>query len=172
MRVCQAKEADIPAIAGVHVAAWKTAYRGIIADDFLDRLTIGRRDTLWRQYLAMSDRKLLICKQGGEVTGFAACGPTRDRDEDPALVGELYAINVAPDYWRQGCGQALVKRVIRELTRAKFALVTLWVLDANERARRFYERAGFALDADASRKIQVSGTRLAEVRYRKNLIKG
>ena len=171
MRVWQAKEADIPAIARVHVAAWKTAYRGIIADDFLDRLTIGRRDTLWRQYLAMPDRRLLICKEQGEVTGFAACGPTRDGDKDPALVGELYAINVAPDYWRQGCGQALVKRVIRELTRAKFALVTLWVLDANERARRFYERAGFALDAGASRKIQVSGTRLTEVRYRKNLIK-
>jgi ribosomal protein S18 acetylase RimI-like enzyme len=171
MRVWQAKEADIPAIAAVHVAAWKSGYRGIMADDFLDRLTIARRDTQWRRYLAMADRRLLICKEQGEVTGFAACGPSRDGDEDPALVGELYAINVAPDYWRRGCGQALVKRIIRELTRAKFALVTLWVLDANERARRFYEGAGFALDAGGRRMVQVSGMRLPEVRYRKNLVK-
>jgi RimJ/RimL family protein N-acetyltransferase len=53
---------------------------------------------------------------------------------------------------------------------AQFGYVeaTLWVLDANARARRFYERAGWAPDGavmtDDSR-----GFRIREVRYRRTL---
>lgn len=45
---------------------------------------------------------------------------------------------------------------------------TLWVLEANARARRFYERKGWAVDG-AAREEEVGGRRVTEVRYRRLL---
>jgi ribosomal protein S18 acetylase RimI-like enzyme len=43
--------------------------------------------------------------------------------------------------------------------------VTLWVLEANERARRFY--AGFGFAADGTRKLLDFGELVPELRYRR-----
>lgn len=45
--------------------------------------------------------------------------------------------------------------------------VVLWVFEANERARKFYEAMGFA--ADGSTKVLTPGAPLTAVRYRKAL---
>ena len=39
MFVRQARQADLPAVANVHVLSWQACYRGIITDEFLDRLS-------------------------------------------------------------------------------------------------------------------------------------
>lgn len=49
-----------------------------------------------------------------------------------------------------------------------FSDVTLWVLDSNERARRFYELAGFAPDG-ATKEEVMARTPVKEVRYRRVL---
>jgi hypothetical protein len=51
---------------------------------------------------------------------------------------------------------------------AAFIEATLWVLDTNARARRFYEIAGWAVD-DAERLEQLRGFLVREVRYRRTL---
>jgi hypothetical protein len=44
--------------------------------------------------------------------------------------------------------------------------VTLWVLEANDRARRFYEIAGFLPDGSRKPADLPGGVRLPELRYR------
>jgi RimJ/RimL family protein N-acetyltransferase len=46
--------------------------------------------------------------------------------------------------------------------------VTLWVVEANARARRFYERQGFRPDG-STKTARMSGTEAIEVRYRMSL---
>ena len=46
-------------------------------------------------------------------------------------------------------------------------VVTLWVLEANTRARRFYEKAGFAPDG-TSKPADLFGVMLPKLRYRKD----
>jgi GNAT superfamily N-acetyltransferase len=53
--------------------------------------------------------------------------------------GELARLHVHPERWRCGIGQALHDAAG---DRAR----SLWVIDRNERARRFYERNGWVLD--------------------------
>jgi hypothetical protein len=54
------------------------------------------------------------------------------------------------------------------LAAAKFEQATLWVLDSNIRARRFYEAGGWV--ADGARKVDEShGFPIAEVRYQRAL---
>ena len=67
-----------------------------------------------------------------------------------------------------GAGRALMASVIAELARLGYADAILWVLDANDRARRFYALAGW--EEDSANKTDGSrGFDITEVRYRRTL---
>ena len=79
----------------------------------------------------------------------------------------MYAIYVDPAAWSTGAGRALMEHAEAELI-ASYDEATLWVLDDNPRARRFYELAGW--ETDGERKAEERwGVRAPEVRYRKRL---
>ena len=100
---------------------------------------------------------------GGRIVGFVSVGPSTDIDGE----GELYAIYVLPETWGGGAGHGLMEAA-KELLRASYAEATLYVLDDNPRARRFYEREGWALDG-ATKTGEFLGLPVAEVRYRISL---
>ena len=95
--------------------------------------------------------------------GFVSVGPSRDVEG----AGEVYAIYVEPSAWSTGAGRALLERAEQQLGGA-YDEATLWVLEDNPRARRFYELAGW--ETDGERKAEERwGVRAPEVRYRKRL---
>jgi GNAT superfamily N-acetyltransferase len=163
-----AREGDEPGIARVHVASWQHAYRGHMPADFLAALDVGQRAEAWRQRLPAARRSrgdILVALSGDDVVGFAHYGPSRDEDADPGRTGEIGAIYLRPATIGQGVGRRLMAGAVAGLAGLGYADATLWVLDGNDRARRFYERAGWAADGteltDASR-----GFPIREVRYR------
>jgi len=112
------------------------------------------------------------------IVGYASFGPERDvlgtswphpRTAAGAegRVAELYALYVRPAWWSTGTGRALMDQVLAKASIAGYRCITLWVLEDNARARRFYERAGFAPDG-ASHLLQDLGA-VSEVRYRRAL---
>ena len=46
---------DAPAIAEVHVASWRTTYKGIFSDTLLDSLSVDKREQSWRETLALPE---------------------------------------------------------------------------------------------------------------------
>jgi GNAT superfamily N-acetyltransferase len=156
---------DADGIARVHVESWQVAYRGQIPDDYLDGLSVERREQVWRTWLRVEgrDETNWVAERDGEIVGFAGAGRSRDDDADERT-GELFAVYVQADHWDTGAGAALMDAVVAFL-RERFAAATLWVLDTNERARRFYEKGGW--HADGARKDDDRGSFvLHEVRYR------
>ncbi len=81
--------------------------------------------------------------------GFASFAPSRDEDV-PARTGEVPAIYVDPAVLGAGVGRELFEAATVALRDADFAKATLWVLEANALARRFYEKAGWAWDGAVS----------------------
>lgn len=156
---------DAEGIAGVHVRSWRAAYRGIVPDDVLDELSIPRRAATWRERLSQpaEEERTLVAESGGAVVGFAAAGPSRDPFAKPDTA-ELYAIYVDPKGWGGGVGATLLDHATDELRRRGFNRMTLWVLAADQGARRFYESRGWR--ADGSTKPYLAGSaELEEVRY-------
>ncbi len=92
--------------------------------------------------------------------------PLTTRGEDGS-VAELYALYVRPAWWSTGTGRALMEQVLARTSRAGYLSITLWVLRDNRRARRFYERAGFAPDG-ATNVLHRLGD-ITELRYRRAL---
>ena len=150
---------DAAAIAGVHVRAWRAAYRGLVPQDYLDALDAEQRAGAWAQVLAATawpSTGVFVATGPGAsgpdtVVGFSAIGPSRDEDADPAVVGEIHTVYVDPDAWAGGIGSRLVGRATDELRGAGFCRATLWTLDTNARARRFYEGRGWVLDGVTKR---------------------
>jgi GNAT superfamily N-acetyltransferase len=162
--VRRAEPSDADEVARVHVRSWQVAYRGLLADDYLDglrpedraaRYQFGRRD----QHAPLT----LIATDAGTITGFATIGPATDVDVDGA--GELLALYVDPPLWGSGIGRTLVSAARHRLVETGHAAAVLWVLVGNERARRFYEVDGWMPDG-ARRDYQVWRTIANEVRYR------
>lgn len=163
MDVREATVGDALAIETIRVRGWRAAYRHVFPPEELDALPVD--ETRWRRRIAEPPRgwSIVVAEEGGAVVGFAATGPSRD---EPGL-GELYAIYVDPGRWSAGAGRALIARAEEGLA-ADYREAALWVLEANDRARRFYERAGWALDG-ARKAEERLGVRAPEVRYRKRL---
>ena len=58
-------------------------------------------------------------------------------------------------------------QVLARVSGAGYRCITLWVLEDNARARRFYERVGFAPDGASHRLPDLGG--VTEIRYRRAL---
>jgi GNAT superfamily N-acetyltransferase len=142
---------DAHSVAQVHVDSWRHAYRGLLPDDYLDALSVEDREAMWLG--AFSDPAArtgaFVAEAEGRVVGFASFGPTRDEDARNGT-GEIPAIYVAPSVLGTGVGRGLLAAAIDGLREAGFGRATLWVLEANERARRFYEKAGWTWDGTVS----------------------
>lgn len=153
---------DAEAIARVHVAAWQHGYRNLLPDDLLASLSVPQRAEQWRKRLvdAHGAATWVAGDADEPVRGFASAGPSRD-DDAPTGTGELYALYVHPASWGTGVGSRLMTSALEVLGDA----ATLWVLETNQRARRFYARHGWR--PDGIRKHETRGTVvLDEVRYR------
>jgi ribosomal protein S18 acetylase RimI-like enzyme len=158
-----ARTDDAEGIALVHTTSWQAAYRGLIGDEYLDAIDVGERTRRWVQILADArekEQRILVADVAGQVRGFATGGSNRDAD----LVGEaeVYAIYVHPDVWGTGVGAALMSDLLDALEGAS-RTVSLWVIGANDRARTFYRRFGFADDGQG--RVEVIGG--ADVRERR-----
>jgi GNAT superfamily N-acetyltransferase len=168
-------------IAAVQRESWFAAYEGIIAAEIIDRVTTpddgarvrqSFRTRPWQRMLVAAD------PDGDGITGYASFGPETDvlnapwphpltPDGEQGRVAELYALYVRPAWWSTGTGRALMERVLTRSVAAGYQAITLWVLRDNQRARRFYERAGFLPDGATNVLNGLGG--IIEVRYRRVL---
>src|SRR6185369_16123298 len=102
----------------------------------------------WSKWIgspASPGHRVWAAADGDRVVAFANTGPSRDADATRD-VAELFALYADPVRWGTGAGRALMGHVLADLGDRGLVRVTLWVLDTNARARRFYETAGLAAD--------------------------
>jgi GNAT superfamily N-acetyltransferase len=174
--------ADAAQIAEVQRDSWFGAYAGIIAGEIIDRVTALDGGARVRQsFRTRPWQRMIVAVPDGEdggIVGYAAFGPETDvlgapwphplsTDGEERRVAELYALYVRPAWWSTGTGRALMERVLARSVAAGYSAVTLWVLRDNRRARRFYERAGFAPDGATNVLTGLGDVR--ELRYRQQL---
>jgi GNAT superfamily N-acetyltransferase len=154
---------DAAAIVEVHVASWRTTYKGIFSDTLLDTLSVDKREQSWRETLALPEPNsvtLVACNVDGSIVGFISGGA--ERTGRLGYEGELYAIYLLQLAQRQGLGTLLVKHFVRELRARGFGSMAVWVLAANP-FRKFYESLGGKVVAE--QQIERGGQSFTESAY-------
>lgn len=131
---------DAPGIAHVHVEGWRTTYRGLFPDAYLDGLDEAGRAAYWRRGLpANQGRHTLVALDGGEIVGFASGGPDRGRH---GFEAEVYAIYLLSGRRRQGLGGRLMARMFRRFRDDERKSAHLWVHAGNVAGEAFYRKLG------------------------------
>jgi len=147
VRIREAIPAAAEAIATVHVRSWQAAYRGQLPDESLNALTVDERlsQHRWALEHPRPDWRVWVADEARSIVGFAVTGPSEDADAD-AGTAEIYAIYLDPRAYGTGVGRQLFTHAIEDLRERGFGAATLWVLESNDQARRFYDLAGWKLD--------------------------
>ncbi len=141
--VRKAEVQDAAVIAKVNVDTWRTAYKGLIPDEQLARLTYAEREKFYTEYITNNENALVYVGENekGEVVGYALGGPERSCAGE--FQGEVYAIYVLQENQGKGMGRLLFQAVVEDLSHAGMTSVMVWVL-ANNPYRSFYEALGGA----------------------------
>jgi ribosomal protein S18 acetylase RimI-like enzyme len=171
VRVREAAEADLEAVAALRVRGWRHAYRGLMPREYLEGLDAAayaarRRETFAATRGTVAD--LVAVDGDGRVAGWAAFGPYRGGGGDEGD-GELYALYAEPERIGTGIGRTLLDEVVRRSVARRMPRLLLWVVEGNARARRFYGSAGFAPDG-AEESSDAGGVPVTEVRYVRELL--
>ncbi|MGP4079653.1 GNAT family N-acetyltransferase [Pseudalkalibacillus sp. R45] len=156
----RAEREDIGKIAEVHVGSWKTTYRGIVSDGFLDSLSPEQKISQWTRNLEQDDPILLVADEAGQVVGFVSAG--KSRSDHLPFKAEIYAIYILKEFQRKGIGKALVKAAVAEFKSRGWDSMLIWVLEENE-SKHFYEKMG---GKEAGRdQLQIEGKFHTEIAF-------
>ena len=162
---------DIPAIVAVQARSWRTAYRGIVDDEFLDAIPMQQWIESWRAHYFTGDSRCFVAEDDGRVIGFASVGPPDAGEDLDRSVAELHTIYIDAAYYGLGVGRVLMETALDHLRAGGYRGVILWVLKDNVRGRRFYEAGGWTPDG-AQASDCWGATSVPRVRYRLKLPPG
>ncbi len=147
MTLRAAQPGDAPAIAMLHANSWRSAYRGILGDEFLDGVLDENRRAVWASRLCdepQGNQIILVDEDAGQIHGFACAFI----DADPEWGTLLDNLHVVPDLKGQGLGRRLMAAIAAAvLQAASKPMLHLWAYEKNLAARRFYERLGGVVTA-------------------------
>lgn len=166
VRVRPAVPADAPEIARVYVESWRWAYPGLLPQRYLDTLSPDRQAQHWAAVIGSRTRAITwVAQDQRGCCGVASAGPARSRATG---VGELYTLYVSGRVAGSGVGHLLLAYAVAQLKATLHTSAILWVLESNQRARRFYEREGWSHDG-ARGVEEIAGVEVDVVRYRRAL---
>ncbi len=165
----RARPGDAVGIAAVHVAAWRSAYPGILPNDYLARLSVPRQAAHYDRAVRSGSGVFVAVASGidvppGErprIVGFATAA--RVFMADPVLAdGEIGTLYVLDDWRERGLGRRLMRAAGSYLAEIGCQAAYLWVLRENP-SRWFYLRLGGRPVAEAE--IRVAGRAVMQMAF-------
>jgi ribosomal protein S18 acetylase RimI-like enzyme len=143
----RARPGDAAAIGAVHVAAWRSAYPGILPDGFLANLSSARQAAYYEASIRRGHGVFVAVASGADlppnsrprVVGFSTAG--RQGGQARPADGEIETLYVLDDWRDRGLGRRLMRAAAAHLAAAGCRSAFLWVLRDNP-SRWFYQRLG------------------------------
>ncbi|MEV4262090.1 GNAT family N-acetyltransferase [Kribbella sp. NPDC049584] len=151
--------AEANEIGEIQVAAWRSAYAGLLPADVLADLNPAQFAAQWRAALLApgeARNRVMVALAGRTLVGFAAITPSDDPDADPQRDAVIAELAVQPDATRAGHGSRLLNAVVDTIRADGFSRLTVWVNSTDDVLRAFYTEAGWAPDG-AHRELDLYG---------------
>lgn len=137
----EANETEFYKISKQIAIGYKTAYQGLMSEEYLCSLGDNYWVSILNESLANGD-SCIIAEQDGEVVGRAVFGKYNMKEYPNDAV--LHAIYLSPQYIGHGIGHLLYTEVEKKMLMKGFKFCILEVLSENIRAIEFYNSHGYS----------------------------
>ena len=145
MRVQPANVEQATDIGLAYLASWRAGYEGLLAPDVLDVEVAKRAAYDWAADIRRESSHVGVAVAADVVLGVVeACDPPGGSRDLP----EINMLYVTPQYWGTGVASSLLNEGVGWIRERGWESARLRVVEAQGRARRFYEREGWLLDTE------------------------
>lgn len=137
-----ASVADAPAIAALHVASWRAAYRDLAPAEVFEAMDEPLRLRRWSKTLSTPfDRQVvLLAEQDGRLAGMGmAASPSEAAFGER---GEIRSLYLDPAFQRLGLGRRLMSALAVRIAGWGYSGAALGVVAGNDGAVAFYQALG------------------------------
>lgn len=153
---------DVGIISNIYALSWKSAYKGMVPQRYLDEL----RDDNWvlsfKNWIGNNILTAQIIFENEKPVGCIAYGKARDIKFDNW--GEIVSIYILPGHLRKSYGQKLLQAAIIDMKETGYENCYLWVLKENISAQKFYAANGFISSKDQCT-CEIMQKKLVDIRY-------
>jgi GNAT superfamily N-acetyltransferase len=135
---------DIDEVAALFLRCWRESYADVLPAHVIAVFDAASAGELWGRVLAAprAGFRVVVAVVDGRVVGVTRMG----RDPDEPTVGHVFSLYVDPDAQGLGIGGRLLAEADAWFRSQGLAEATLWVFEANDRARGFYGQRGWVPD--------------------------
>ena len=151
---------DAKYCADIHAESWLFAYSDIVSKEIIDNYN-AKWPFIWNKMLTNNKDSHYVILVNDVIIGFLTISIPRDNDLEETYY-EIVGLYLSPKYIGLGLGKQSMDWMKKEISSRGYYNISLWVLEENCRARRFYEKAGFKPDVK-TKKSGLADT--LEVRY-------
>ena len=159
---------DSKAIAALHNATVKEAFKGMLGDVDVPIMALDKRQAYWREAIEYAEPQVQVALHGECIVGFVGYDRSRD-DGSKQTMGEIWAVYVDADFLGLGVGLSLWDSAREGLIEEGCTDVSIWLPIANERAMRFFELAGFKREMPSAKTVAIGGAKIEEIRLKRAL---
>lgn len=149
---------DLAEIGVLYSESWKAGYKGLLPQDYLDKIVPER----WTDRNVFLDNGSFVILNGERIAAHVHVRPAAE--EKMSGRGEIHTMYALPQFWGTGCAGELFDYAVDRLHERGFDKIYLYVLEGNERAARFYKKHGFT-PTDDTIKCEVGGAAVTDIRY-------
>lgn len=134
---------DTNRIAEIIVSSWKTAYRGLINDNFLDNMSIDLMITKWMENISKQnqDDHIYVYEENNKILGVIRFGKPSDINYSN-YNAEIHVLYVDPNSKRHGIGSKLFYFATDYFIKNNLTNMIIWCLNNNTPSIKFYESLG------------------------------
>lgn len=156
-------ETNVVILGEVHSKAWQASHKGIASERYWNTITPKRQTEYFQSQMQNPDNHYFLICQAKTPIGMISLNHSADSD-----AGEIMQLYFLPEYCGKGYGKKAMDFGIAYLQKHGVRTIKLWVMNINERAKRFYQSCGFSYtgiekELDPSRN-------LTEQCYARNLV--
>lgn len=135
------KEEDIEIVVDIKIDGWRTAYKGIIEDNFLKNMK--KQEEIEKCKKNYSTIGFIVAEVDKKVVGFCRYKDMENKtNEDNDIDCEIKALYVKSEHKRNGIGRKLLKYAVNEFIKKGNRKMVIWCLKDNYSSRAFYEKMG------------------------------
>lgn len=144
IEIRKAEVIDAPGISKVHVETWRSAYSHFVPKDYLDALSIEKKQEHWEKVISLG-QDTIVAEEGGQIIGFISGGPSQSSEFSNCY--EIYTLYILDKYQGQGIGKSLMDAIIVPAKANNFTLAIAWAL-SEARSCEFYAKLGGKIEAE------------------------